>query len=84
MSVNMQFSGNTDCHTSDVGHWFAMTKTDFVDSLSRPRAGRLDLMILLSLNAAVVGGQILLQRGDLVLRQADVILLTFELLLYYK
>ena len=35
MSANMQFSGNTDCHTSDVGHWFAMTKTDFVDSLKR-------------------------------------------------
>ena len=33
MSVNMQFSGNTDCHTSDVGHWFAMTKNDFVYSL---------------------------------------------------
>ena len=30
----MPFSGNTDCHTSDVGHWFAMTKTDFVYSLN--------------------------------------------------
>ena len=38
MSVNMQFSGNTDCHTSDVGHWFAMTKNDFVDSLRPPAA----------------------------------------------
>ena len=26
-------------HTSDIGHWFAMTKTDFVDSLRRPRWG---------------------------------------------
>ena len=23
----------TDCHTSDIGHWFAMTKTDFVYTL---------------------------------------------------
>ena len=34
MSVIMPSSGNTDCHTSDIGHWFAMTKTDFVYSLS--------------------------------------------------
>ena len=31
----MGLSGNTDCHTSDVGHWFAMTYTDFVCSLRR-------------------------------------------------
>ena len=35
MSVTMQFLGNTDCHTSDVGHWFAMTETDVVSSLQR-------------------------------------------------
>ena len=28
-------SGNADCHTSDIGHWFAMTKTDFVYGLKR-------------------------------------------------
>ena len=28
-------SGNADRHTSDIGHWFAMTKTDFVYSLKR-------------------------------------------------
>ena len=33
MSVNIRLSGNTDCHTSDIGHWFAMTETDFFDSL---------------------------------------------------
>ena len=33
MSVIMPSSGNTDCHTSDIGHWFAMTETDFVYSL---------------------------------------------------
>ena len=32
----MRLSGNTDCHTSDIGHWFAMTETDFVYSLERP------------------------------------------------
>ena len=36
MSVNLRLSGNTDCHTSDIGHWFAMTRTDFVDSLELP------------------------------------------------
>ena len=41
MSVTMQFLGNTDCHTSDVGHWFAMTKTDFVYSLKSRPVGRL-------------------------------------------
>ena len=39
MSVNMRLSGNTDCHTSDIGHWFAMTKTDFVYGLKRPAGG---------------------------------------------
>ena len=28
----MLISGVTDCHTSDIGHWFAMTETDFVDN----------------------------------------------------
>ena len=31
----MRLSGNTDCHTSDIGHWFAMTETNFVYSLKR-------------------------------------------------
>ena len=30
---------DADGHTSDIGHWFAMTKTDFVDSLSRALPG---------------------------------------------
>ena len=34
MSVYLRFSGNTDCHTSDIGHWFAMTKTNFVYHLT--------------------------------------------------
>ena len=32
----MRLSGNTDCHTSDIGHWFAMTETNFVYSLNPP------------------------------------------------
>ena len=37
----MRLSGNTDCHTSDIGHWFAMTETDFVYSLcGAPQAVR--------------------------------------------
>ena len=44
MSVNIRLSGNTDCHTSDIGHWFAMTETDFVDSrISFPLSIRLML-----------------------------------------
>ncbi len=38
MSDLMRLSGNTDCHTSDIGHWFAMTETDYVYSLSAPAA----------------------------------------------
>ena len=34
----MRLSGNTDCHTSDIGHWFAMTETDFVYGLTTPEA----------------------------------------------
>ena len=30
----------TDRHTSDIGHWFAMTETNFVYSLSFPRWGK--------------------------------------------
>ena len=26
--------GKTDCHTSDIGHWFAMTKSYFVYNLA--------------------------------------------------
>jgi len=36
MSDIMRLSGKTDCHTSDIGHWFAMTKTNFVYSLRWP------------------------------------------------
>ena len=25
----MRLSGNTDCHTSDIGHWFATTSLGF-------------------------------------------------------
>ena len=42
----MRLSGNTDCHTAfclgknaDIGHWFAMTETDFVYSLGSPSGG---------------------------------------------
>ena len=31
------FSIYTDCHTSDIGHWFAMT--DFFDKLKSTEAG---------------------------------------------
>ena len=45
-------SGNADRHTSDIGHWFAMTKTDFVDSLSpRRMAGAPEFRILKKLGS---------------------------------
>ena len=37
----MRLSGKTDCHTSDIGHWFAMTKTNFVYSLRAARRAAL-------------------------------------------
>ena len=33
MSDNREHWENTDCHTSDVGHWFAMTESDFAGRL---------------------------------------------------
>ena len=37
---SMRLSGNTDCHTSDVGHWFAMTETNFACRLTAAREMR--------------------------------------------